>query len=143
LGSPPFSAPSSVKPRATVAVWLKSLRWRSDPVKARGLPGSSADLSTRAAPSHPGRSGECLPVAPPRYQASSESADWPPSFSYRGRIGFTCVAAHVFASQVLASPIAGTHLGRLHVRTGYLPGELLSFHKITEAYPWHTDHRER
>jgi len=27
-------------------------------------------------------------------------ADWPPSFSYRGRIGFTCVTARVFASQV-------------------------------------------
>ncbi len=30
-----------------------------------GLPGSSADLFTRAAPNHPGRPGECLPVASP------------------------------------------------------------------------------
>ena len=27
-------------------------------------------------------------------------ADWPPSYSYRGRIGFTCVTARVFASRV-------------------------------------------
>jgi len=26
----------------------------------QGLPGSSADLSTRAVPNHPGRSGDCL-----------------------------------------------------------------------------------
>ena len=30
-----------------------------------GFPGSSADLSTRAAPNHPGRPGGCLPVASP------------------------------------------------------------------------------
>jgi hypothetical protein len=30
-----------------------------------GLPGSSADLSLRAVPNHPGRSGECLLIASP------------------------------------------------------------------------------
>src|ERR1019366_4517660 len=30
-----------------------------------GLPGSSTDLSTRAAPNHPGKPGGCLPVASP------------------------------------------------------------------------------
>jgi hypothetical protein len=31
----------------------------------KDLPGSSTDLSTRAAPNHPGRPGRCLPVASP------------------------------------------------------------------------------
>src|SRR6266478_8754923 len=30
-----------------------------------GLPGSSTDLSLRAVPNHPGRSGECLLIASP------------------------------------------------------------------------------
>ena len=40
--------------------------------------------------------GACL-LLPCRFQASSWSADWPLPYSYRGRIGFTCVAARVFA----------------------------------------------
>ena len=43
-----------------------------------GLPGSSTDLSTRAAPSHPEQSGDCsCPLLHRRFQASSSSADWP------------------------------------------------------------------
>ena len=43
-----------------------------------GLPGSSTDLSTRAAPSHPEQPGDCLyPLLHRRFQASSSSADWP------------------------------------------------------------------
>ena len=39
-----------------------------------GLPGSSADLSLRAAPSHPGKSDDCFyPLLHRRYQASSLS----------------------------------------------------------------------
>lgn len=51
---------------------------------------------------HPPRNAQrvlCL-LLPHWWQASSQSADWPPSFSYRGRIGFTFVTAHVFASPV-------------------------------------------
>jgi hypothetical protein len=37
-----------------------------------GLPGSSTDLSTRAAPSHPEKSGDCFcPLLHRRFQASS------------------------------------------------------------------------
>ena len=40
--------------------------------------GSSADLSLRAAPSHPGKSGDCFyPLLHRRSQASSHLADWP------------------------------------------------------------------
>ena len=40
--------------------------------------GSSADLSLRAAPSHPGKSGDCFyPLLHRRSQASSDQADWP------------------------------------------------------------------
>jgi hypothetical protein len=43
-----------------------------------GLPGSSTDLSTRAAPSHPEQPGDCsCPLLHRRFQASSSSADWP------------------------------------------------------------------
>src|ERR1035438_5008651 len=54
----------------------------------------------------------------------------------RGRIGFTCVAARVFA-HANASPDGLLHpaLAGLHVRTGNLHGELLSVHKISQAYP--------
>ena len=75
----------------------------------RGLPGSSTDLSPRAVPNHPGRSAGCLCLLlHQRLLASSQSADWPPSYSYRGRIGFTCVTAHGFASRH-ASPVTGAH----------------------------------
>jgi hypothetical protein len=41
-------------------------RWGSHRLPALpGLPGSSADLSLRAVPNHPGRSGECLLIASP------------------------------------------------------------------------------
>jgi hypothetical protein len=41
-------------------------RWFRLPFPALpGLPGSSTDLSLRAVPNHPGRSGECLLVASP------------------------------------------------------------------------------
>jgi len=68
----------------------------------QGLPGSSANLSTRAVPNHPGRSAGCsrLLLHQRSCLASSQSEDWPPSFSYRDRIGFTCVTARVFASRV-------------------------------------------
>jgi len=43
-----------------------------------GLPGSSTDLSTRAAPSHPEESGDCFcPLLHRRSQASSTWVDWP------------------------------------------------------------------
>jgi hypothetical protein len=43
-----------------------------------GLPGSSTDLSTRAAPFHPEQPGDCsYPLLHRRFQASSSSADWP------------------------------------------------------------------
>ena len=45
-------------------------------------------------------------------------ADWPPSYSYRGRIGFTCVTARVFTSRVLASFITETRARLATCRTG-------------------------
>ena len=40
-------------------------RWSLSLPPWQGLPGSSADLSTRAVPNHPGRPSGCLPVASP------------------------------------------------------------------------------
>ena len=48
------------------------------PATCTGLPGSSADLSTRAVPSHPGESDECIrPLLLRRWQASGSLAPWP------------------------------------------------------------------
>ncbi len=82
----------------------------------QGLPGSSTDLSPRAVPNHPGRPAGCLCLLlRQRHLASSQSADWPPSYSYRGRIGFTCVTAHGFASRVPLAPLLEPWLVRLRV----------------------------
>jgi hypothetical protein len=43
-----------------------------------GIPGSSAYLSSRAAPTHPGEPDGCIhPLLHHRWQASSASTDWP------------------------------------------------------------------
>jgi len=77
-----------------------------------GLPGSSTDLSLRAVPNHPGRPGGCsCSLLPHRCQASSSSADWPPSSASRGRIGFACATARRFASPVSAERIAPPRSG--------------------------------
>src|SRR6266542_809195 len=48
-----------------------------------GLPGSSTDLSTRAAPSHPEESGDCFcPLLHRRFQASSTWVDCPRLLGY-------------------------------------------------------------
>ena len=48
------------------------------PLPRPGLPGSSVDLSTCAAPFHPGRPDACTcPLLPHRFQASPSSAGWP------------------------------------------------------------------
>ena len=50
----------------------------SSPTARPGLPGSLADLSTRAVLFHPGKPDECVhPLLPHRWQASASSADWP------------------------------------------------------------------
>jgi len=50
----------------------------SSPTTCAGLPGSSADLSTRAVPSHPGESDDCThPLLLRRWQASGSLAPWP------------------------------------------------------------------
>ena len=50
-------------------------------------------------------------LLPRRYQASSSSADWPPSLASRGRIRFACATARRFASPVSTSRIAPTRSG--------------------------------
>jgi hypothetical protein len=90
-----------------------------------GLPGSSTDLSTRAAPSHPEQPGDCLyPLLHRRFQASSSSADWPllPCVTRPIRVRFFFskkkTAARVFASQGFASRIAPTRACSATCRTG-------------------------
>jgi hypothetical protein len=54
--SPCWAAASVMSSRCALVTLVPTLQ---------GLPGSSAALSTRAAPNHPGRPGGCLPVASP------------------------------------------------------------------------------
>src|SRR5450631_2109443 len=101
-----------------------------------GLPGSSTDLSLRAVPYHPGRSGECLLIA-----SSSISG-----FILFGRLA-TSTLRNEAESGSLALRLAGllprfppSGLRRLapvplHVRTSNLHGEYLSIHKISQAWP--------
>src|SRR5436305_51632 len=78
----------------------------------QGIPGSSADRSTRAAPNHPGGSDDCsyLLLHHRSCLASSWSADWPPSYSYRGRIGFTLLRL------TCSPPVSACPVTRAHVR---------------------------
>ena len=101
-----------------------------------GLPGSSTDLSLRAVPNHPGRSGGSLLIASPPVSG----------FIILGRLA-TSTLRHEAESGSLALRLAGL-LPRfppggsrrlapvpLHVRTSNLHGEFLSFHKISQAWP--------
>ena len=104
-----------------------------------GLPGSSADLSLRAVPNHPGRSDECLLISSPSI----------PGFILSGRLA-TFDLRNEAASGSLALRLAGS-LPRfppdrllcpapvqLHVRTSNLHGELLSVHKIKPGLTWYS-----
>src|ERR1700726_1139188 len=95
-----WASPTPCWAAATVMSSLRALA--AFATTPQGLPGSSADLSTRAVPNHPGRSDGCLCLLLHHRSVwlHPSRADWPPSYSYRGRIGFTCVTARVFASQV-------------------------------------------
>src|SRR5438034_10561477 len=99
-----------------------------------GLPGSSTDLSLRAVPNHPGRSGECLLIASPPISG----------FIILGRLA-TFIKRHEAESGSLALRLAGL-LPRfppagllqlapvpLHARMSNLHDELLSVHKISQA----------
>ena len=101
----------------------------------QGLPGSSTDLSTRAAPNHPGRSGECLPVASPPV-AGFILVGGLATFVFLtrpNRVYLRC-GSRVRPAQAARSSIS-SRACRATCRTGNLHGELLSVHKISQAYP--------
>src|ERR1700743_3509339 len=101
-----------------------------------GLPGSSTDLSLRAAPSHPGKSGGCsYPLLRLRLQASSNSADWPlPS---RNEAETVLLALRLTGSPLGASSkrVAPLHARLATCRMGNSHGEFLSSHKIGQTSP--------
>jgi hypothetical protein len=94
------------------APWLWIPTWRRGPaLVSPGLPVPRPLLSTRALPNHPERVAGCPgSLLPRRWQASASSADWPPPLVSRGRIGFACARARVFAvkSVPALSPIRAT-----------------------------------
>jgi hypothetical protein len=64
----------------------------SEAATQEGLPGSSTDLSPRAAPNHPGESGQVRALCfPCQCQASSAWGDWPlsPLLTRPNRFRFT------------------------------------------------------
>src|ERR1035438_3941363 len=99
----------------------------------------------RAAPNHPGRPSGSLPVASPPVSGFILVGGLAPSvfLSRPNRVYFIlrlACFAHTNASpdELLHPALAG-----LHVRTGNLHGELLSVHKISQAYPGIPTVRER
>ena len=102
-----------------------------------GLPGSSADLSSRAVSSHPGRPDECsYPLLPHRCQASPLSGGLA-TFTLHNEAESSSLALRLTSSplQGFVSRITPAHACRATCRTGNLQGELLSVHKISQAYP--------
>jgi hypothetical protein len=99
-----------------------------------GLPGSSTDLSLRAVPNHPGRSGECLLIASPPVSG----------FIILGRLA-TSTLRHEAESGSLALRLAGLlprfppeGLRRLapvqlHARMSNLHGEFLFSFQFTRS----------
>src|SRR6266566_7949532 len=67
--------------RSTVITRFPATMGCPTPAKTKhlaGIPGSSAYLSSRATPNHPGEPDDCFhPLLHHRWQASSASTDWP------------------------------------------------------------------
>jgi len=102
-----------------------------------GLPGSSTDLSSRAVSYHPGRSDGCsYPLLPHRCQASPLSGGLA-TFAWTNEAEMSSLALRLTSSpqQGFARRIAPPRAYRATCRTGNLQGELLSVHKIGQAYP--------
>ena len=104
-----------------------------------GLPGSSTDLSLRAVPNHPGRSGECLLIASPPITGFIILGRLAPSTSVTrpNRVHLR------YGSQVRFPGFRQTDYScpapvQLHVRTSNLHGELLSVHKIKPGLAWYS-----
>jgi len=108
----------------------------SSPATCAGLPGSSTDLSTRAVPSHPGESDECShPLLLRRWQASGSLAPWPLPL---------CVTRPNRVRLRYGSRVRRTRLRRFDYSSGARlaicsmgnsQNELLSVHKINQAWP--------
>src|SRR5450432_4390347 len=117
----PFSAATPVmSSRRTLVAFAPTLE---------GLPGSSADLSTRAAPNHPEKPGRCLPVASPPVSGFILVGGLA-TFVFPNEAESGSLALRLACSPIphLARSISRPALAGLHVRTGNLHGELLSVH---------------
>ena len=97
-----------------------------------GLPGSSADLSLRAVPSHPGKSGDCIyPLLLHRCQASSQSGGLATSIRNEAETGS-------LALRLTVSPFEASSNGLLRSTLDWLHGEwaihmVSSFHLTRSA----------
>jgi len=116
----------------------------SSPATCAGLPGSSTDLSTRAVPSHPGESDECShPLLLRRWQASGSLAPWPLPL---------CVTRPNRVRLRYGSRVRRTRLRRFDYSNGARlaicsmgnsQNELLSVHKINQAWPGAPENTEK
>jgi len=95
-----------------------------------GLPGSSTDLSTRAAPYHPGKPSGCLPVASPPVSGFILVGGLATSvfLSRPNRVHLRC-GSRVRPCQCFARWVSPSRARWATCRTGNLHGELLSVHK--------------
>ena len=101
-----------------------------------GLPGSSTDLSTRAAPSHPEESGDCsCPLLHRRFQASSSLADWPLSpLRNEAETGSLRCGSRVRLARLRQRSYPRPRLLG-YLPTGNLQDILLSEYEISQAFP--------
>jgi hypothetical protein len=101
-----------------------------------GLSGSSMNLSTSAAPSHPGGADRCLcSWLRGRCGLHRIRTAGPPRKVSRGRTGFTCVAAGVFAFQGSERQVTPPPARSATWRTSTYHGRYLSTNKIHQASP--------
>ena len=84
----------------------------------KGLPGSSADLSTRAVPNHPGESTRCLPVASLAVSGFVLRGSLATLVSLSRPNRVYSITARVFAFRVLAKQIAPLRARWATCRTG-------------------------
>jgi hypothetical protein len=116
-----YYEPVRLPAEAGAWLWIPTRRCtRTSP----GLPESCISLSTRALPTHPGRSDACTcSLLPHRSQASAPSEEWPPPMDSRGRIGFACAGLASSLSSLASDSPPQPWSGDRSVSRPWLPAD--------------------
>jgi hypothetical protein len=135
-GLPRYYGPLRLPARAAAVICSRRrLLCVATPLPCR-VPGSSTDLSLRAAPSHPGKPGDCVyPLLHRRFQASPHLAGWPLPLRNEAETVLLALRLTGLLFGASSQRIAPPHARLATCRMGYLHGEFLSSHKISQASP--------